>query len=408
MFSKPKARTSVEYLISAFSSVWLGVSDHKDVVYSSTLSKPSKSKHDQPCEYGLEEAELKYREAIHWRIGAEERVDRAMKTLRSAEEAYSLVCDSLRKQASEFGENRIELELAIARIESTLQSANQEAKNSLRHLKACEDSASEFMLILRQAEIDHENSQRLTQRTKALDNGDDINSRDMSREPIQQCSEFPSSSEIIAGACAEPSTPRVSTYREDLRAKLANLGITVSAEVSDTVLQRIYAATTGAFAPFPMPSPNPAGDTSGGPLLITGPPRAGAPPPSVRLLCIGRAAPCMGQELSAGGPGARDARDILAALGGTAAVQVCCQRRHGLVVAQSGELFAWGDAAAGRLGIGPVPAVDGEGAYAARPVVVEALRGVIVTQVAASAWHSLALSADGQVVWVATGNDIVH
>ena len=267
----------------------------------------------------LEDAEQRYKEAILKRIRAEKRVAAAMKNLRATEDAYSVVCDSLRKQNFDFGENRAELELAIVEIESSLQSANLEAKDALGHLKVCEDTASECMLALRQAEIDHENLQKNSQRTnsKALENEGEARFRSVEapREPM--------------GAPETPPRARRAVHSGDvLRAQLADLGVVVGPGVPDALLERLHAAAIGTPHPlYAHARPTGDGDASSHTNVITGPRRAGAPPPSVRLLCVGQAASCLGPELSEGGPGARDLRGILAALGGTAPVQV----RHGLL-----------------------------------------------------------------------------
>ena len=42
-----------------------------------------------------------------------------------------------------------------------------------------------------------------------------------------------------------------------------------------------------------------------------------------------------------------EARSVLVALGGTKPVQIVCSETHALAVAESGEVFAWGDVGAG-------------------------------------------------------------
>jgi hypothetical protein len=404
MLSKPKPMPMLtrDYFVSFFSKYWLrNPSAHKDVVYSLSLSeKPSKpSKSIQGCESNLEEAELRYKSHIHERICAEQRAAIALRNLRASEEAYAVVCASLRSLQDDFGESRIGLELAIADIELRLTEVNQEAKSSLSYLKYCEDAANDSMLSLRQAEIDHENSQRSDQRSRAKAIENIECPQPISRPGDTLCD--PLSPVPVTSAAAPRTVAPSPPSRESLQAELLDLGVSIGADVGDALLRRIHAAATGASAPYPLCRPA-SPDSSGGvgprPVIITGPPRAGAPPPSVRLLCLGLGPACLGPEVAGGGGEARDTRTVLAALGGTAPVQVCCQERHALIVAQSGELFAWGDAAGGRLGVGALPAAaeGAAGAYAAAPVVVEGLRGAIVTQVDPRAAGSRGEGASGR------------
>lgn len=56
----------------------------------------------------------------------------AKQQLRAAEEAYSAGCDSLSAMRDEFGEARIEVEMALERTEATLLEANRVSNAALR------------------------------------------------------------------------------------------------------------------------------------------------------------------------------------------------------------------------------------------------------------------------------------
>jgi len=82
------------------------------------------------------------------------------------------------------------------------------------------------------------------------------------------------------------------------------------------------------------------------------------------------------------------------ALNGTVITQVSAGDSHSLALANDGRIFAWGDNFSGQLGVentqdSPVPVA----------VNMSALRGKMVIQVAASTYHSVALTSDGTVYY---------
>ncbi|XP_028906911.1 RCC1 domain-containing protein 1 [Ornithorhynchus anatinus] len=78
---------------------------------------------------------------------------------------------------------------------------------------------------------------------------------------------------------------------------------------------------------------------------------------------------------------------------GLRARKLALGRRHALLLAHAGALFAWGAGRHGQLGHGTL-----ESEREPRPV--EALRGLPVAEVAAGGWHSLAVGESGDVyVW---------
>lgn len=69
---------------------------------------------------------------------------------------------------------------------------------------------------------------------------------------------------------------------------------------------------------------------------------------------------------------------------------VSCGRGHCLLLVEGGTVFSCGHGAHGQLG-------HGDPDNAKHPAAVEALEGIVVTQVAAGGWHSIACTADGDV-----------
>uniref|UniRef100_A0A7S4BU65 BTB domain-containing protein n=1 Tax=Chrysotila carterae TaxID=13221 RepID=A0A7S4BU65_CHRCT len=93
---------------------------------------------------------------------------------------------------------------------------------------------------------------------------------------------------------------------------------------------------------------------------------------------------------------------FLEGLRGTRIVQVSCAKQHNVVVDQSGGVWAWGSARYGRVGIEnigelPTDPDDEQEVFTPEPTLLHALRGEVIVQVACAAYHSLALSADGEV-----------
>eukprot|EP00928_Gymnodinium_smaydae_P071504 TRINITY_DN55061_c0_g1_i1.p1 TRINITY_DN55061_c0_g1~~TRINITY_DN55061_c0_g1_i1.p1 ORF type:complete len:1219 (+),score=254.23 TRINITY_DN55061_c0_g1_i1:318-3974(+) len=78
---------------------------------------------------------------------------------------------------------------------------------------------------------------------------------------------------------------------------------------------------------------------------------------------------------------------------------LACGSRHSLVVSNNGgKVWSWGSNTSGQLGVGPASFMDGQQRSA--PALVKVLsdrRSMQVTQVAAAACHSLALTRDGEV-----------
>merc|ERR1712232_1475794 len=84
-------------------------------------------------------------------------------------------------------------------------------------------------------------------------------------------------------------------------------------------------------------------------------------------------------------------------------VQVSCGANHGMALTEApSEVYAWGRACYGQLGIGhfrdlPADPVDRHDHYQAVPRVIEGLKGCAVIRVMCGNGHSMALTSEGQV-----------
>lgn len=70
--------------------------------------------------------------------------------------------------------------------------------------------------------------------------------------------------------------------------------------------------------------------------------------------------------------------------------KMVCGIEHTLVLTTNGDIFAFGSGMRGQLGIGELINID-------RPVLVDALAGIKIVDVAAGGWHSCAVSAFGDL-----------
>ena len=93
---------------------------------------------------------------------------------------------------------------------------------------------------------------------------------------------------------------------------------------------------------------------------------------------------------------------LVEGLRSTLVTQVACAENHSLVLSREGEVWAWGRARYGRLGIVDVSELpsDPDDEFEVEqpePTIVDGLRDLRVTQIACAAHHSLALTAEGEV-----------
>ena len=126
---------------------------------------------------------------------------------------------------------------------------------------------------------------------------------------------------------------------------------------------------------------------------------------SVRLMGFGKSATCLGHspDTYLGTP--TETRMLEQALKGRTPVYLACSNRHALLVTDQGQVLAWGEDGSGRLG-------SGEAVSSALsltiPRPVAGLQGVVVTKVTCSLHHSLALSSEGDLYsWGSAANGLL-
>jgi hypothetical protein len=135
----------------------------------------------------------------------------------------------LERLADEYGETRLEVEIALAHAESELVEKNDLCNRLLRELKMAEDITDAALLSLRQAEMDHESAvQRLARMfgnvrySRELDNG----------EGATVVPGTPKKNAVRALRAAPPTDAACSTTSSVARAELAALGIIVDSDAA--------------------------------------------------------------------------------------------------------------------------------------------------------------------------------
>lgn len=100
-------------------------------------------------------------------------------------------------------------------------------------------------------------------------------------------------------------------------------------------------------------------------------------------------------------------------------VQLAAGTTHSLAVTRDGVVFSWGSSEYGKLGHGPLPELDEEGAlmsthtsrwwpFCPTPMEVNGLRGRPIAKVACGEFHSLAATIDGEVLsWGLSRNGLL-
>ena len=329
----------------------------------------------------------------------------ARERLRTSESAYVQGCRTLEQLASDFSEMRYEVEVALARAEAELVSANEAANAALRGMKTAEDTADSLLLVLRQAEMDHESAVHRLARMLSQNDGSSRSGHDpepparrllfnaTADQTAQRYIDTPhGGSHGYSPVCAPRPALQSSASASEARRELAACGVVlescVSESVADALLQVVHRQKA---APS---SPNRA--TPGGAGVGVG---SNAP---VRLMGFGQS--CVlghsGDSEEGCFTAPTETPAMLQTMRSCEAVALACSSHHALVVTNpqrrgGGEVLAWGEDSGGRLGSG------GEAVYPALHVAVPqrvaGLSGVLVSLVACSPLHSLALSIDGEL-----------
>ena len=80
---------------------------------------------------------------------------------------------------------------------------------------------------------------------------------------------------------------------------------------------------------------------------------------------------------------------VVEALADVPIARVACGKYHSAALTASGDVYAWGLGDSGQLGLGKTKATT--------PTKVEGLSGIGVTQLSCGMYHTLALTAEGEV-----------
>ena len=323
----------------------------------------------------------------------------ARERLRTAESAYVQGCRTLEQLASDFSEMRYEVEVALARAEAELVSANEAANAALRGMKTAEETADALLLVLRQAEMDHESAVHRLARMLSQNDGSSRSGHDaepparrllfnVNADQTVQPGGSHGHSPVRAPRPALQSNASASEARRELAACGVVLESCVSESVADALLQVVHRQKA---APS---SPNRATPGGAGVGVASNAP--------VRLMGFGQS--CVlghgGDSEEACFTAPTETPAMLQTMRSCEAVALACSSHHALVVTNpqrrgGGEVLAWGEDSGGRLGSG------GEAVYPALHVAVPqrvaGLSGVLVSLVACSPLHSLALSIDGEL-----------
>eukprot|EP00286_Rhodomonas_abbreviata_P022820 CAMPEP_0181311182 /NCGR_PEP_ID=MMETSP1101-20121128/12995_1 /TAXON_ID=46948 /ORGANISM="Rhodomonas abbreviata, Strain Caron Lab Isolate" /LENGTH=336 /DNA_ID=CAMNT_0023417885 /DNA_START=197 /DNA_END=1204 /DNA_ORIENTATION=- len=312
----------------------------------------------QGTELSLIEAEHRCTQSIQNRQRAEDAVKDAMSMLRQAEATYSGGCNSLESLSDEYGEARLEVEIALENAELALLEANSVSNRALLELKNAEEEANDAFLALRQAEMEHEKALQRIARMDAKScgvgfgapllqsvGGEGGNLRgsgdDEGSQNTDSTVEDPFQEGNVSGMYRSPGKEREADETDGWP------------ELGGSALRVLRGSPKHGHANGHSPPRHETASRSPGregkEVLLSSPPftkaRAGTIPISVRLMGFGCSRTCLGpahKEQEVLTP--TETRTLLEALGGTAPIQVACSEKHALMVAESGEVFAWGDA----------------------------------------------------------------
>mmetsp|Transcript_80705 Transcript_80705/g.130798 ORF Transcript_80705/g.130798 Transcript_80705/m.130798 type:complete len:902 (-) Transcript_80705:41-2746(-) len=310
----------------------------------------------------------------------------ARQRLKTAETAYVQGCNTLERLTQEYSETRFEVEMVLARAEAELVDANESCNIAFRIMKTAEDKADASLLVLRQAEMDHESAvQRLarllskTEGSSRMGHGsaEHVCCNALGKAPLTP-SKPPSA--LRAEHAAIPAMQNTLLASPSQRsAELASHGIFVDVHASESLVNSLLEVARSKVS---VASSSAIGATAARNM-------------SVRLVGFGKSVGCLGHGSDTCFDTPTEARTLLHAVRGGAPMCLAVSDHHGLLVSDSGEVLAWGEDVCGRLGLGGETVVPPLSVTVPRAVV--GLQGITVTKVACSMHHTLALSIDGDL-----------
>ena len=348
-------------------------------------------------EQKLVRAEARANVAVEVRSKKAVEAQAAKERLSVAEMAYVQGCNTLERLTEEYSETRFEVEIALAHAEAELVDANDLCNRVLREMKMAEDQADSALMTMRQAEMDHESAvQRLA---RMLSKGEWRSGQE--ENSYSTIKNADASSTMISVSQSTPvRTARPSIHDASFsaaRVELVAHGIAVDSDMSESMIEGLLEVVRNksqAEKTGDSPSKGGAGKTAAHNM-------------SVRLMGFGKAATVLGHDAAAFFGAPTDTRMLLQAVKSGTPVSLACSDRHALLVTDGGEVLAWGEDACGRLGGGPGLQGVSKGRQSI-PRPVAGLQGVTVTKVACSVNHSLALTIDGDLyAWGSAANGLL-
>ena len=276
-------------------------------------------------------------------------------------------CNTLERLTEEYGETRFEVEIALARAEAELVDANEFCNRALHDMKAAEDVADAALLVLRQAEMEHESAvQRLARMLSK--------SVESSNRSVRNLDTSLGLTAVNTRRAVQDSRPLNAVDHE-----LAAHGIRLDAGASETMVESLLQVVRNS-GQSPMSSASKAVATAAHNM-------------SVRLMGFGKSSVCLGHDSDVNFDTPTEVRALLQTCNDTP-VGLACSDDHGLIVTDGGEVLSWGADASGRLGHG-AEAMSSAMVHVPRPV--QGLQGVTVKKVACCRSHSLAMTIDGDL-----------
>lgn len=295
-------------------------------------------------------------------------------------------CNTLERLTEEYGETRFEVEIALAQAEAELVDANEFCNRALHDMKAAEDAADAALLVLRQAEMEHESAvQRLARMlSKSVEPSNRGSFRNMDSSKQDAAAKY----DVPSRAQSHDQTTLNAVGQE-----LAAHGIRLDASASESLVESLLQVVRNGASP-PVSSPSKAVATAAHNM-------------SVRLMGFGKSSVCLGHDTNVTFDTPTEVRMLLQTCNDTP-VGLACSDEHGLLVTDGGEVMSWGADASGRLGHGTDAMPSAAMVMVHVPRAVQGLQGVTVKKVACCKSHSLAMTIDGDLfAWGSAANGLL-
>lgn len=279
--------------------------------------------------------------------------------------------------------------MALTGAEAELVDANDVCNTALRNMKAAEERADSELLVLRQAELEHESAvQRLA---RMLSKGDGFCRSADYDTPSTSSNAHPALP--APPRSAGPRAPPDGTPVSATRAELAAHGVLLESDASESLAEGLLHALRQR-----LQSPSAASVSPSRAAAAAAPVRTEASA-TVRLIGFGKSH-VLGHSDDTLLAVPTEPSVLAQTLRSNTPVAIACSELHALLVTtrnggEGGDVFSWGRDSGGRLGGGTEAVSPGVLVTVPRPVA--GLQGVTVTRVACSVNHSVAVSIDGEL-----------